>query len=171
MKLWRRIRYWWDRDRAAAELAEEIELHRAERQAALERGGLGQEEAAAASRRALGNVTLAREDARAVWAWTAFDLLCGGTSGMRCGRCAGSPPWASLQSSRSARASPSRLSLSASPNPSCGSRCRLPTRTVWSAWSEPSRTGRNRARPLTARTIARGEQKRRIRGRRGIPME
>ena len=51
MKLWRRIRYWWDRDRAAAELAEEIELHRAERQAALERGGLGREEAAAASRR------------------------------------------------------------------------------------------------------------------------
>ena len=52
-------------------LAEEIETHRQLRQAQLERDGLSPADAALASRRALGNVTLAREEAREVWtfAW------------------------------------------------------------------------------------------------------
>ena len=50
-----------------AELAEELEAHRALKQAEYERGGMRTAEAEAASRRALGNLTLAREDARAVW--------------------------------------------------------------------------------------------------------
>jgi hypothetical protein len=50
-----------------AELREEIETHRALRQARLEREGLAPDEADRASRRALGNMILAREDARDVW--------------------------------------------------------------------------------------------------------
>ena len=53
--------------RLDAELREEIETHRAMRQEQLERAGIAPDDAEAASRRALGNVALAREDARAVW--------------------------------------------------------------------------------------------------------
>jgi putative ABC transport system permease protein len=55
------------------DLREEIEAHRALRQAALERDGLGPDDAAQASRRAMGNVTLAVEDARDVWAMRVLD--------------------------------------------------------------------------------------------------
>jgi hypothetical protein len=54
-KLFRRVRFWIRSRQGDAELAEELEFHRALM------------EAADASRRAMGNVTLAREDARAVW--------------------------------------------------------------------------------------------------------
>lgn len=67
MKLWRRMRWAARHRRAAADLAAEIECHRAAHQAALERNGLPREEAGRESRRAMGNVTLAREDARGVW--------------------------------------------------------------------------------------------------------
>jgi len=55
--------------RIEADLAEELEVHCAMRQRDFEAAGLTPEEAAHASRRALGNLTLAREDARAVWIW------------------------------------------------------------------------------------------------------
>jgi predicted permease len=58
-----------------AELREEIETHRALRQARLEREGLAPDEADRASRRALGNTILAREDARDVWINRAWDDL------------------------------------------------------------------------------------------------
>jgi predicted permease len=48
-------------------LREEIEAHRALRAAQMERDGLSPEQAADASRRAIGNILLAREDAREVW--------------------------------------------------------------------------------------------------------
>jgi len=59
-KLWRRLNYLLRRDRMEADLAEEMEYHRslAERE-------LGGDTAAA--NRAMGNQTLAREDARGVW--------------------------------------------------------------------------------------------------------
>jgi putative ABC transport system permease protein len=59
------------RSRHDRELAEELETHRQLRQAQLERDGLSPTAAEAASRRALGNLTLAHEDARDVWtfAW------------------------------------------------------------------------------------------------------
>src|ERR1041385_7576498 len=59
-KLIRRIRYLLGRDRIDADLAEEMEFHREM---------LAQDHAGdrAAASRAMGNVTLAREDARAVW--------------------------------------------------------------------------------------------------------
>ena len=63
----RRLGYLAKRRRIESELAEELEAHRSMRQHDLEAEGMPPDEAAAASRRALGNVTLAREDARAVW--------------------------------------------------------------------------------------------------------
>ena len=57
MKLFRRLRYWTRRTRMEAELAEELEFHRA----SLERDGR--------SRTAMGNTTQAREEAQAVWSW------------------------------------------------------------------------------------------------------
>ena len=68
-RLLRRIQYWWRARRLDADLADELEVHRAMTQEKLERGGLPAADAFAASRRALGNVTLAREDARAAWIW------------------------------------------------------------------------------------------------------
>jgi putative ABC transport system permease protein len=69
----RRLRYWSRRKRMEAEIAEEIEFHRAARQAALEAAGLEPAAAAAAARRGLGNTTIAREDARSVWIWRWLD--------------------------------------------------------------------------------------------------
>src|SRR5687768_7649473 len=63
---------WSGHDR---DLREEIETHRSLRQDALERGGLRPDEAAWASRRAMGNVPLAIEDAREVWAVRLLDHL------------------------------------------------------------------------------------------------
>ena len=71
--LGRRLRYWLRRGRMDAELADELEFHRAARQAALEAAGLSTRDAAAAARRDLGNTMLAREDARAVWIWPRLD--------------------------------------------------------------------------------------------------
>jgi putative ABC transport system permease protein len=65
--LLRRLLYYLRRSQRDADLREEIEAHRALRQDALERDGLGPEDAAHASRRALGNVTLAADDVRDVW--------------------------------------------------------------------------------------------------------
>ena len=63
----RRLAYLLRQSRHDAELREEIEAHRALRAAHLERDGLTSQEAADASRRAIGNVLLAREDVREVW--------------------------------------------------------------------------------------------------------
>jgi hypothetical protein len=57
--------------RHGADLREEIETHRSLRQYALERDGLGSDDAAHASRRAIGNIPLAIEDSREVWAMRA----------------------------------------------------------------------------------------------------
>src|SRR5512138_2855842 len=65
--LFRYLLYLLRRSNHDAELREEIESHRAHRQDALERDGLTPTAAAWASRRAMGNVTLAIEDARDVW--------------------------------------------------------------------------------------------------------
>jgi predicted permease len=67
----RRLWYRMTQTRHDADLTEEIETHRQLRQAQLERDRPSPAAAALASRRALGNLTLAREDAREVWtfAW------------------------------------------------------------------------------------------------------
>jgi hypothetical protein len=61
--LLRRIRYWIDDWHNPGAAAEEIETHRALTEAALGRAGLCCEAAARASRRMIGNITLARKDA------------------------------------------------------------------------------------------------------------
>lgn len=68
-ELMRRLRYWWARERHDAELAEEIEAHRALAQATLEADGSPGSDPAAAARRQLGNDRVARERARDVWIW------------------------------------------------------------------------------------------------------
>jgi hypothetical protein len=63
IKLIRRLGFWLSSSRQAAELAEEMEFHR-------------EMLAAAGTRRAaMGNATLAREDARAVWIWPWLESL------------------------------------------------------------------------------------------------
>ena len=71
----RRLVYFLRRSRRDADLREEIETHRALRQTALERDGVAPEDAAWASRRAVGNVTLAVEEARDVWVVRAVDEI------------------------------------------------------------------------------------------------
>jgi putative ABC transport system permease protein len=65
--LWRRFVQALRRGRADTDLAEEIESHRAMVQGELESRGVPHDDAVGASRRALGNITLAREDARQIW--------------------------------------------------------------------------------------------------------
>jgi len=71
----RRLLYLLRRWRHEIDLSEEIETHRALRQAALEREGLAADEAARASRKAMGNVALAVEDARELWLGRAVDEM------------------------------------------------------------------------------------------------
>ena len=73
--LLRRLLYFLRRSRHDADLRDEIESHRAHRQDALAREGLEPDAAAWASRRAIGNVTLAVEDVRDVWAARALDNM------------------------------------------------------------------------------------------------
>ena len=65
--LLRRLRYLFRQRQIEAEIAEEIEAHRLMAEARERNGGRPPHDAAAASHRAMGNITLAREEARAAW--------------------------------------------------------------------------------------------------------
>src|SRR5436190_15710471 len=65
--LFRRLAVWFTRGRVQDDIAAEMEFHRAAHRRTLEKNGLSAQEAEIESRRAMGNATLAREDARAVW--------------------------------------------------------------------------------------------------------
>ena len=67
--LLRRVWYLIRQRQFERDLAEEIEFHRAMAQRDLEQRGMGTATADRASRRLLGNTTLAREDSRGVWIW------------------------------------------------------------------------------------------------------
>src|SRR5687768_6502069 len=69
MRLFRRVRFFLQQRQMDRDLREEVEAHRLMRQQDLETHGVPADEAAYASRRALGNITRAREDARGVWVW------------------------------------------------------------------------------------------------------
>jgi putative ABC transport system permease protein len=71
----RRIARWLRTNRDAASLAEEIEQHRARAQAEFEARGMTRADAAAASRRVMGNISVAVEDARDVWILSWIDRL------------------------------------------------------------------------------------------------
>jgi len=74
-RLARRVQHWLrSRDQEAA-LREEIEFHQAMKQAELERDGMPAGDARLAARRAMGNVTIAHEHARAVWIWPWLDSV------------------------------------------------------------------------------------------------
>jgi predicted permease len=75
MRILRRLRFWVDSRRRSADLAAELEDHRSRVQDALERDGVSRSEAVTLSRRQMGNVTLAREDARDVWVFTAVERV------------------------------------------------------------------------------------------------
>ena len=66
-KVLRRLGYVVLKRRRDAELAAELEFHRTERERQLERTGMSAADARAAACRAMGNLTLAREDVRHVW--------------------------------------------------------------------------------------------------------
>ena len=68
-RLLRRLRYWFGQTDHEAALAEELEFHRALKQQELEGTGLPTDDARFAARRAMGNVTFAREESRAQWIW------------------------------------------------------------------------------------------------------
>jgi predicted permease len=72
-RLARRLQHWLHTRQRESDLIEELEAHRAMKQEALERLGRPSADAAQDSRRALGNITLARQDARDVWAWRRAD--------------------------------------------------------------------------------------------------
>jgi len=75
LRLVRRVIHCVHSRRPDVDLAAEMEFHRALKQRQLEESGVPQAEAAYASRRALGNTTLAREDARAVWIWPSLESV------------------------------------------------------------------------------------------------
>jgi putative ABC transport system permease protein len=75
-RIFRRLLYLTRLRQLDADLKEELACHHAMRQADLQRSGVPASEAAHVSRRALGNATLAREDARAVWISRWLDDLC-----------------------------------------------------------------------------------------------
>ena len=68
-ELLRRMWYALRQRRFEADLAEEIEFHRAMARRELEQRGVTRSDAEQASHRIMGNLTLAREDSRGVWIW------------------------------------------------------------------------------------------------------
>lgn len=67
MRLIRRLQNLFRLRRVDVELAEEMEFHRAMKERELEQAGFSKLDAASAAARRMGNVTSAREEARAVW--------------------------------------------------------------------------------------------------------
>ena len=75
MSLLRQFWYLVRRDRYAAELEEEMRLHREMRAERLRERGMSREEAAAEARRRFGNVTTVTERSRDMWGFASLDQL------------------------------------------------------------------------------------------------
>lgn len=73
--LLRRLCYWVQRSRLEADLAEEMDFHREMTERELARNGHRPDDVRPAARRALGNLTLARERSREVWIWPWLESL------------------------------------------------------------------------------------------------
>ena len=71
--VFRRLKRLVQRAEMACDLAEEMETHRLMTERRLRDSGMTAAGAEAASRRIMGNVSLAREEARAVWVWSWLD--------------------------------------------------------------------------------------------------
>ena len=74
-KLFRRIAYLFRQRSVERDLAQEVEFHRTLHAEHLQRHGLDAESARRASARVMGNMTLAREDARHIWIGRALDAV------------------------------------------------------------------------------------------------
>jgi macrolide transport system ATP-binding/permease protein len=73
--LFRKLTWWVHRRRKEDELREELEFHLANEVDERQADGLTKEQARRAARRDLGNETLLREDARALWSWILLEQL------------------------------------------------------------------------------------------------
>src|SRR6266850_520912 len=73
--LFRKFTWWMRRRRKEDELREELQFHLAEEAEERQADGLPEDQARWAARRDLGNVTLLREDTRALWTWTPLEQL------------------------------------------------------------------------------------------------
>jgi len=73
--LFRKVTWWLHRRRREHELDEELQFHLEAERDEQRASGLPGSQAAWAARRDLGNVTLLREDARALWTWTPLEQL------------------------------------------------------------------------------------------------
>src|SRR6185503_2857730 len=73
--LFRKFKWWLERRRKEDDLREELEFHLSEETDDRQAEGLTVDQARQAARRDLGNVTLVREDARALWTWTLVEQL------------------------------------------------------------------------------------------------
>ena len=73
MTLFRKLSWWLQRRRREAELREELEFHLDEEADARHADGVPLDQARAAARRDLGNVTLLREETRTLWSWVVVE--------------------------------------------------------------------------------------------------
>jgi putative ABC transport system permease protein len=75
IELWNRLRDFWNRERLARELREELRFHHQQLARDRRADGLDVAEAEYAARRQLGNTTSIREEARDMWSFAWFDDL------------------------------------------------------------------------------------------------
>lgn len=75
LPIFRKLARWTQRRRKEDELLEELEFHLAIEADERRDEGLSEEEATYAARRDLGNITLVREETRALWTWTLLEQL------------------------------------------------------------------------------------------------
>ena len=68
-----KLAWWMRRRQKERDLREELEFHLSEEAEEREAAGLSRDQARAAARRDLGNVTLLQEDTRAMWTWTLLE--------------------------------------------------------------------------------------------------
>ncbi|MGH7638714.1 MAG: ABC transporter permease, partial [Gemmatimonadaceae bacterium] len=75
MRILRRLQHWWRFDANRRELEEELSFHRETIERDLIASGHSPADARDAARRAMGNETLTREDARGVWLWPPLEAI------------------------------------------------------------------------------------------------
>jgi predicted permease len=75
MRLLRRLAYWLRLPSNHAFLLDEVTFHREMMERDLIRGGMSPAAASAEAQRAMGNATIMREEARAIWLWPSLEAL------------------------------------------------------------------------------------------------
>lgn len=75
VRIFRRLVYWWRFRTNVAEVDEELSFHRDAIERELIASGISPADARAATRRAMGNETLMREQARGVWLWPSVEAV------------------------------------------------------------------------------------------------